>query len=67
MGILVYSDMPIHTDKETTANRPSMIMKGKSRKRCTLIDKAVPSERNVGKEVETMSKYRLKLAECGTQ
>ena len=51
--------MPIHTDQEIKANRPDIIVKGKSKKQCILIDIAVPSERNIAaKEVEKLSKYK---------
>ena len=51
--VTILWDMLIHTDKEIKANRPEIIVKGKSKKLCTLIDMAVPSERNItAKEVE---------------
>ena len=51
--------MPINTDKEIKANRPDIVIKDKSKSSCTLIDMAVPSERNVAtKEVEKIAKYK---------
>ena len=53
--VTILWDMPIHTDKEIKANRPDIIVKGKSKKQCILIDMAVPSERNIAaKEVEKL-------------
>ena len=37
----------LHTDKEVTANRPDIIIKNKKEKTCTLVDVAVPADRNV--------------------
>ena len=52
-------DMPINTDKEIKANMPDIVIKDKSKNLCTLIDMAVPSERNVAtKEVEKIAKYK---------
>jgi len=46
----------VHTDREVTANRPDIIIKNKKEKTCTLIDVAIPTDRNVvkgsGKEVK---------------
>jgi hypothetical protein len=36
-----------HTDREFTANRPDIIIKNKKEKTCTLIDVAIPADRNV--------------------
>jgi len=36
----------VHTD-EVTANRPDIIIKNKKEKTCTLIDVAIPADRNV--------------------
>ena len=35
------------TQTEVTANRPDIIIKNKKEKTCTLIDVAIPAERNV--------------------
>ena len=37
----------VHTDREFTANRPDIIIKSKKEKTCTLIDVAIPADRNV--------------------
>ena len=37
----------VHTDREVTANRPDIIIKNKKEKKCTLIDVAIPKDRNV--------------------
>ena len=43
----------VHTDREVTANRPDIIIKNKNEKTCTLIDVAIPADRNaVQKEAE---------------
>jgi hypothetical protein len=47
----------VHTDREVTANRPDIIIKNKKGKTCTLIDVAIPADRNLcakgsGKEVK---------------
>jgi len=49
----------VHTDREVTANRPDIIMKNKKEKTCTLIDVAIPADRNVvQKEAEKKLKYK---------
>jgi hypothetical protein len=49
----------IHTDREVTANRPDIIIKNKKEKTCTLIDMAIPADRNVvQKEAENKLKYK---------
>ena len=51
-------DMPIHTDKEITANRPDIVIRDKLENKCFFIDMSVQSERNMGyKETEQLSKY----------
>ena len=37
----------VHTDREVTANRPVIIIKNTKEKTCTLIDVAIPADRNV--------------------
>jgi len=55
----VYWNQAAHTDREVTANRPDIIIKNKKEKRCTLIDVAIPAERNaVQKEAEKKLKYK---------
>ena len=49
----------VHTDREVTANRPDIIIKNKKGKTCTLIDVAIPADRNVvQKEEEKKLKYK---------
>ena len=48
-----------HTDREVTANRPDIIIENKKEKTCTLIDVAVPADRNaVQKEAEKKLIYK---------
>jgi len=54
------------TLKEVIANRPDTIIKNKKEKTCTLIDVAIPADRNfVQKEAKKKLKYKS-LCECGT-
>ena len=49
----------VHTDREVTANRPDIIIKNKKETTCTLIDVAIPADRNVvQKEAEKKLKYK---------
>jgi len=48
-----------HTDREVTANRPDRVIKNKKEKTCTLIDVAIPADRNfVQKEAEKKLRYK---------
>ena len=48
-----------HTDREVTANRTDIIIKNKKEKTSTLIDVAIPSDRNVvQKEEENTLQYK---------
>ena len=54
--VTVLWNQALHTDREVTANRPDII-KNKKEKTCTLIDVAIPADRNVrekgsGKDVK---------------
>jgi hypothetical protein len=40
----------VHTDKEVTTNRPDITIKNKKEKTCTLIDVAIPADRNIVKK-----------------
>ena len=52
-------DFSIHTDRTIKANRPDLIIKEKTSKKCLLIDVAVPADKNVTiKEFEKRSKYK---------
>ena len=53
------NNQAVHTDREVTANRPDIIMKNKKEKTRTLIDVAIPADRNVvQKEAEKKLKYK---------
>ena len=50
----------VHTDREVTANRQDIIIKNNKEKTCSLIDVAIPADRNVvqkeaGKKLKYMS------------
>ena len=47
--VTVLWNQAVHTDREVTANRPDIIIKNKKEKTCTLIDMAIPADRNVVK------------------
>jgi hypothetical protein len=43
----------VHTEREVTANRPDILIKNQKEKTCTLMDVAIPADRNfVQKEAE---------------
>ena len=49
----------MHTDTEVTTNRPDIIIKNKKEETCTLIDVAIPADRNVLQmEAEKKLKYK---------
>ena len=57
--ITVLWNQAVHTDSEVTANRADIIIKNKKGKTCTLIDVAIPADRNVlQKETEKKLKYK---------
>ena len=45
--VTVLWNQAVHTEREVTANRPDIIIKNKKEKTCTLIDVAIPTDRNV--------------------
>ena len=54
------NNQAVHTEREVTANRPDIIIKNKKEKTCTLIDVAIPADRNVvQKEAEKKLKRRV--------
>jgi hypothetical protein len=54
----------VYTDREVTANSPDIIIKKKKEKTCTLIDVAIPTDRNVvQKEAEKKLKYKSECIE----
>jgi len=57
--VTVLWNQEVHTDREFTANRPDIIIKNKKEKTCTLIDVAIPADRNVvQKEAEKKLKHK---------
>ena len=57
--VTVLWNQAVHTDREVTANRPDIIIKNNKEKTCTLIDVAIPADRNVvQKEAEKKLKYK---------
>jgi hypothetical protein len=57
--VTVLLNQAVHTDREVTANRPDIIIKNKKEKTCTMIDVAIPANRNVvQKEAEKKLKYK---------
>jgi predicted nucleic acid-binding Zn ribbon protein len=57
--VTVLCNQAIHTDREVTANRPDIIIKNRKEETCTLIDVAIPADRNaVQKEAEKKLKYK---------
>ena len=59
MSVTVLWDQEVHTDRGVTANRPDIKIKNNKEKTCTLIDVAIPADRNVvQKEAEEKLKYK---------
>ena len=57
--VTVLWNQAVHTDRKVTANRPDIIIKNKKEKTCTLMDVAIPADRNVvQKEAEKKLKYK---------
>ena len=57
--IIIMWNQAVNTDTEVTASRPDIIIKNKKQKTCTLIDVAIPADRNVvQKEAEKKLKYK---------
>ena len=55
-------DTQVHTDREIKANRPNIIIKDKVHQECTLIDMAIPADRNIAaKKVEKLSYKDLEI------
>ena len=68
--ITILYDMPIHTDREISANRPDILIKNNRDKKCALIDVAIPSDKNTSKKIsKKLSKYKdleIEISrECG--
>ena len=57
--ITILYDMPIHADREISANRLEIVIKNNRDKICTLTDVAIPSDKNTSTKVsEKLSKYK---------
>ena len=57
--VTVLWNQAVHTDREVTANRTDIIIKKNKEETCTLIDVAIPADRNVvQKEAEKKLKYK---------
>jgi len=56
--VTVLWNQAVHTDREVTANRPDIIIKNNKKKRCTLIDVAIPADRNVVQKEAEKLKYK---------
>jgi hypothetical protein len=56
--VTVLWNQAVKIDRGFSANRADIIIKNKKEKTCTLIDVAVPPDRNVQKEAEKMLKYK---------
>jgi len=56
--VAVLWNQAVHTDREVTANRPDIIIKNKKDKTRTLIDVAIPAERNVVQKEAEKLKYK---------
>jgi len=57
--VKVLWNQAVHTDREVTVNRPRIRIKKKEEKSCTVIDVAIPADRNVvQKEVGKKLKYK---------
>ena len=57
LTIIITIIKSVHTEREVTANSPDTITKNKKGKTCTLIDVAIPADRNV---VQTEAENELK-------
>jgi len=57
--VTVLWNQAVHADREVTVNRPDITIKNKKEKTCTLIDLAIPADRNVvQKEEEKKLQYK---------
>ena len=56
--ITILYDLPIHTDREISTNRPDIVIKNnRDTKHSTLVDVAIPSDKNSSTTVK-LSKYK---------
>jgi hypothetical protein len=59
VDVTVLRNQAVHTEKEVIANRPDIIKKNKKEETITLINVAIPADRNVvQKEAEKKLKYK---------
>ena len=49
--ITILYGIPIHTDRKISANRLDIVIKNNRDKKCTLIDVAIPSDKNTSPKV----------------
>ena len=57
--ITILYDMPIHADREISTNLPDIVIKNNRDTKCTLVDVAIPSDKNSPTTVsEKLSKYK---------
>jgi len=57
--VTVLWNQAVHTEREVTAKRSDIIIKNKKEKTCTLVDVAMPTDRNVVQKVaEKKLKYK---------
>ena len=57
--VTVLWNQAVPTDREVASNRPTIIIKNKKEKTCTLMDVAIPADRNIKqKEAEENLKYK---------
>ena len=58
--VTVFWNQAVHTDREVTSTRTGITIKNKKEKKCTLIDVAIPADRNVvQKEAEKKLSTRV--------
>ena len=57
--VTILWDIQVHTHKTVKANKPDIIIRDRARKKCMLIDMAIPSDRNLSvKAAEKLFKYK---------
>ena len=70
-SVTILWDMPIHTDRTITANRPDIVLKNKKDKTCLLVEKTTPLDINTSvKNTGKLRKYKdffVFLKSCDVQ
>ena len=61
--ITILYDTPIHTDREISTNRPDIVIKNNRDKKCTLVDVAIPSDKNSSTNFPSIKIWKSKLPE----